>query len=101
MDRYSSFRSDSCKYNYTPIFRSLDFGARGAVITIRCFPGREPLDVNSGRLALALLYPLYQANALAAVQLCQQLDRLIVAAIKGHLDCVQWVVDEHPVFIVI
>ena len=52
------------------------------------FSGGETLDINSCRSALALLYPLYQTDALAAVQLCQQLDRLIVTAIKSLLDFV-------------
>ena len=71
------------------------------VATLRCLFGSETLDIYPCRLSLALLDPLDQANALAAVQLCQQLDCLIVATIKGFLYLVQRVVDEHPVFLVI
>ena len=53
------------------------------------FSGGETLDIYPCRLALALLDPLDQADAFAGVQLCQQLDRLIVAAVQGLLYLVQ------------
>ena len=75
---------------------------RGLIFNLWCYlSGGETLDIYPCWLALALLDPLYQADAFAAVQLSQQLDCLIIATIKGFLYLVQGVVDEHTVFLII
>ena len=73
------------------IFRSLDFRfsevwgsahpARGAVLEAGDLGGGKLLDVDFGWTALALLDALDQADALAGIQLGQQLDGFIIPAV--------------------
>ena len=59
---------------------------RGLIFNLRRhFSSGETLDIYPCRLALALLDPLDQADAFAGVQLCKQLERLIVAEVLGLL----------------
>lgn len=64
--------------------------------------GGEAFDIDLSGAALPLLDPLNEAEAfLAGVQLCQEPDRLFMAAVQVLLYLVQGVVDEHTPHIVI
>ena len=63
--------------------------------------GGKLFDVDFGRAALALLDALDQANALAGIQLGQQLDGLIMPAVQVGLYLVQRVVNINTAQLVI
>ena len=66
-----------------------------------CCPGGEPLDIELGGAALALLDTLHQTNALFAVQLGQQLHGLVPSAAHISAYLVHGVVDiDAPVIVI-